>query len=113
MVTAYTDIPPLAQANNAWELSIVTDPNLEGKDEQRIDEVPVASPSLDLLDRMKNTYRLLDLVSDGGSDGSGKSLSCINAVECLIFGIQWTRWLLLKTVSKSLPTMSKMALIVQ
>lgn len=37
-----------------------------------IEEHTATAPSLDLLDRMRNSYRLLDLVIDSATNGSGK-----------------------------------------
>jgi hypothetical protein len=72
MLSARSEITVSAQAVEQRD-SFVVDPSSGTREVvPEIQEVPVTSPSLDLLDHMKKTYRLLNLVSDGGIGGSGR-----------------------------------------
>jgi hypothetical protein len=73
MLSARSEITVSAQAIEQRDSSLVADTSSGLREVvPEIQEVPVTSPSLDLLDHMKKTYRLLDLVSDGGTGGSGR-----------------------------------------
>lgn len=72
MVSARSDVTISAQAMEQGDITITEHVSSAIEDPPNIEEEPVRSPSLDLLDHMRRTYRLLDLVSDKATGGSGE-----------------------------------------
>jgi hypothetical protein len=77
MVSARSGVTISAQATEQGDITITEQVSSSVEDPPNIEEEPVRSPSLDLLDHMRRTYRLLDLVSDKATGGSGEHILLI------------------------------------
>jgi hypothetical protein len=67
-----SEAPPLASDFTGKRDDM--DLDMDEDDDEDIDEKPAKKLSLDLLDRIKGMYRLLDLINEQGSGGAGELL---------------------------------------
>lgn len=74
MVSTRSNVNLSAQAFKQGDVKIGGHPQVNEayEDQKPTEEDSMHSPSLDLLDQMRRTYRLLDLVSDNATGGSGE-----------------------------------------